>query len=278
VWSWTRGFRKSIITVDTNVYFDEGVFTGRSVGSAAFTELEDRALFNALVISSGFLDEALAGLTSIPWLQRALPGLADRVMAPLKWDYAIVGAPIGRVSSPVEMLMIQPLREVARRLSAGLKWLLYPFRVSVYRLLTRPLALSQAARVSLPLAYGLTPQEFATGEIRVSKDLEIGHIRVRQIDVARDLVTARTSPGHAVAERFEFLWDDEALAERWASSMASRQFGGDLPSETQRNLLAVEERLKEVYGVAGIRHSLYYDNAKVLEAIAEYLIANGRED
>ena len=277
VWSWARGFRAAIITIDTNVYFDERFFDRRAGTTVAFGELKDRVLFNALVISSGFLDEALASLASIPWLfQRALPVLTDGFLAPLKWDYTLVPETIGRVRGGVDMVIIQPLLGVAGRVLAGLKWLLYPVRVFVYRLFTRPLALSQAARVSLPLAYGLPPQEFGTGEIRVSKDLDIGHIRVLKIDVARDLVTARTSPDRAATERFEFLWDDEALAERWAGSMASRQFGGHLSSETQRNLLAVEERLRELYGVAGVRHSLYYENPKVLETIAEYLIANSR--
>lgn len=275
-WSGIQALRKAIVTVDTNLYFDETMFEKRAGAATAFTEMEDRALFNALVISSGFLDEALAGLASIPWLGRSLPGLMDGFLKPLKWNFSPVTEPTGRVRSTVDKFVIQPLRRCARRLLASLNWILYPIRVSVYRLLTRPIALSQAARVSLPLAYGLPRQEFVMSEIQASEDLDIGQINVQKIDVARDLMTAHPSPSKADAKRFEFLWDDQDLAKRWAGSVAAKQFGGDLPSEARRNLLAVEERLREVYGVAGLRHSLYYESPKVLETIAEYLIANNR--
>ena len=40
----------------------------------------------------------------------------------------------------------------------------------------------------------------------------------------------------------------------------------------KRHALAIEERLREFFGVAGLRHSLYYENDAVLEAVAAYLL------
>ena len=40
----------------------------------------------------------------------------------------------------------------------------------------------------------------------------------------------------------------------------------------QRHILALEERGKEFYGVTGLRHSMYYENKKVIEEISRFLV------
>jgi hypothetical protein len=131
--------------------------------------------------------------------------------------------------------------------------------------------MSQAARFALPLSYGLPDEEFLAGRIAVRQDLDVPQIAARHLDVARDLLNAPVNV-HIDAQRFEFLWDDRVLAERFARSQAAAHFHSEPPADVKRHALAIEERLREFFGVAGLRHSLYYENDAVLDAVVAYLL------
>jgi hypothetical protein len=105
----------------------------------------------------------------------------------------------------------------------------------------------------------------------VRQDLDVPQIAVTHLDVARDLLNAPVNV-RVDEQRFEFIWDDRVLAERFARSQAAAQFQSDPSVDVQRHALAIEERLREFFGVAGLRHSLYYENEAVLDAVVAYLL------
>jgi hypothetical protein len=163
------------------------------------------------------------------------------------------------------------IQTFVRRVIASVKLLAYPLRLAIYTLVTRPLLTSQAARLALPLSYGLPSEEFHAGRIAVRQHLEVPQIASRHLDVARNLLDAPVDV-HVDRLRFDFLWDEHALAERFARSQAAAHFQSEPSAEVKRHVLAIEERLREFFGVAGLRHSLYYENDAVLDAIVDYFL------
>ena len=121
------------------------------------------------------------------------------------------------------------------------------------------------------MSFGLPGEEFLDSRIVVRRELDVPQIATRALDVARDLLNATVNV-EIDRHRFEFLWDDRVLAERFARSQAAAHFTHEPPAEIKRHVLAIEERLREFFGVAGLRHSLYYENDAVLEAVAAFLL------
>jgi hypothetical protein len=73
------GGRRPLGSANTNVYFDETLFH-EDTGSP-LADLKGRRIFDALVVSSGYVDEALSGLSSFPLIGTLAPGLVDSVDA-----------------------------------------------------------------------------------------------------------------------------------------------------------------------------------------------------
>ena len=178
---------------------------------------------------------------------------------------------IGRYRTTIGEHVRRRARGGLRRLTALVLFAAYPLRLAFYALVTRPTVMSQTARIALPLSLGLPGDELLAGSVVVKQDLDVPQVSATHLDVARDLVTA-TPDVHVDRARFEFLWNDAALEERYAQSAVAKQFPEAPPVEVKRHVLALEERIREFFGVAGLRHSLYYENDQVLEAISTYLL------
>jgi hypothetical protein len=252
------------------VYFDQTLFL-HEAGVSPLTELKGRTLFDALVITSGYVDEAFLGLSSLPRIGALVPRLVDGLLKPKAWTFVPVPREIGTFRLTIGGRVRRLARTLIRRLMAGIMFLAYPLRRAIYVLLTRPIVMSQGARLALPLSYGLPSDEFLAGSIVVRQDLDVSEIAVRHLDVARDLLNAPVDV-RIDRQRFEFLWDERVLAERFATSTAAAQYQQEPAADVKRHLLAIEERLREFFGVAGLRHSLYYENDAVLDVVASYLL------
>jgi hypothetical protein len=266
-WGALAGWQRVSGSANTNVYFDETLFSR----IPPLADFKDRTIFDALVISSGYLDEAFSGLSSLPLIGTLATRLVDSMLKPKAWAFVPLPWEIGTIRMTVGGRVRRLIRMLGRRLSAGVKFLAYPLRLAIYTLLTRPLVLKQATRLALPLSYGLPSEEFLAGSIEVRRELSVPQIKSRNLDVAKDLLTVHANP-KIDKERFEFLWDERILTERFATSTAAAQFHREPTAEVKRHALAIEERLREFFGVAGLRHSLYYENDAVLEAVAAYLL------
>ena len=64
--------------------------------------------------------------------------------------------------------------------------------------------------------------------------------------------------------------------------MLAKYIGAQLTEDKdqQKHILTLEERGKEFFGVTGFRHSMYYENEKVMDVISKFLafeVASGVE-
>jgi hypothetical protein len=264
------GTRRLPGSADTNVYFDETMFLERQ-GTSPLTELGGRRLFDALVVTAGYLDEAYSGLSSFPLMEQIAPRLVDRILAPRPWTFVPLPRAIGTVKPSPGQRLRRGARGVGRRLRAVALLLLYPARFIAYKLVTRPIVLSQTKRFTQPVSFGLPPDELDASDIIVKDRLEVPQIDARHLDVSKDLVGCRRDV-RMDERRFDFLWDDRTLAARYGASAIAAHVPDSLAADDQRHLLAIEERLREFFGVAGFRHSHYYESDRVIDAVAEYLL------
>ena len=59
---------------------------------------------------------------------------------------------------------------------------------------------------------------------------------------------------------------------RFRDSSLRKHLGDDFDMDEKRKLLALEERVREFWGVSGVRHSMYYDNDEVIARIAAFVL------
>jgi len=59
------------------------------------------------------------------------------------------------------------------------------------------------------------------------------------------------------------------LAARYAETVAARRFPGETSHDVKRHLLAIEERIREFFGVSGLRHSFDCES----DAVVDYLLS-----
>lgn len=286
VWGAFRGIGLAAVYTDSNVYFDETLFVGEHC-VPAYTELGERTLFKALVLHSGCLDEAFAFLSSLPLARKQLSAQIDLLLKPqapnfietakefLKGLASFVLYPVTRVKRATPAQTIRDvLGLLGNALGCVLPLLFYPFKYLLYRLIVRPVAISVATRFTQETAYGLPTDEFRDSDIHVDTELNIAQFDTRNIDVARDLLNAPALGPAQYRKFFDFLFDDSAIEPLYAKSKMGNLFEEELTLEDKRRLLAVEARVQEFFGVSSLRHSAYYNNDVVLQAVTEFLLEN----
>lgn len=271
-WAATVGYRRRSITANANIYFEDSDFASVPGNvHSLFGDLgSQHPVFDALVIKSGYIDEAFMGLSAFPLIERILPTLVDNLLRPAPWLLVSEEREVGRLTMPFGLRIIKLIRALLRWLKAASMFVGYPVRWLIYFIVTRPILIGQSKRIALPLSYGIPDYELLTGDIVVKEELEIPQIRTRTLDVSRSLLATNLNV-EVDKKRFEFLWDDHVLEERFHQSKMARCLDQEPSTESKRHLLAIEERIKEFFGVAGLRHSLYYENDEVLEEVANFL-------
>ena len=147
--------------------------------------------------------------------------------------------------------------------------ILYPARYLLHRL-TGGFLKKAATRRLRVAAYGLPPVELAESRIAVNRNLVQNYFAHESYDASQHL-TGLTVDTRKEINRFDFLWDDSLVAPRYRDSILGKHIGDGLSLEQMRQILALEERGKEFFGVTGVRHSMYYDNDAVIEKIAEFI-------
>jgi hypothetical protein len=134
--------------------------------------------------------------------------------------------------------------------------------------------LKQAATRRLRVAaYGLPPIELAQSRIDVNSNLVQNYFAHESYDASQHM-TGVTINTREEINRFDFLWDDSLVEPHYRESILGQHIGDGLSLDEQRQILALEERGKEFFGVTGVRHSMYYNNDAVIDKIAGFIKSN----
>jgi hypothetical protein len=249
---------------DTNVYFDEAVIP------YYVRIVEPLKLCRVLNIHASYLDEAYCMLSAYPFLSGAITRRYAQAAQPRFWDFKNPSADVGfwRLSPPA--VMRRGIKRLTRFTMALAKAIAYPGRLIVHKLSTWYVARLVGTDLRV-LGYGLPPDESPRSSvITVENVLNKPYFETHSLDVSRVLAVLRVR-GVDGEDRFEFLWNDDGLTRRVADSVLVKTLGDPLNSDRHRQLVALEERAREFFGVVGLRHSMYYDNDVVINGIADFV-------
>ena len=249
---------------DTNVYFDEAEIP------YYVRILEPIKLCRLLNIHASYLDEAYCLLSAYPLLSEAITKRFAQAALPRFWDFKEPSGDVGFWRGSPPAVMHRNLKRLTRLAIALAKAIAYPSRLIVHRLSTRYVArlVGKDLRV---LGYGLPPDESPRSSVvTVEKVLHKPYFDTHSLDVSRVLAVLRVR-GVDGEDRFEFLWNDDDLARRVEDSVLVKTLGDPRNSDHYRQLVALEERAREFFGVVGLRHSMYYDNDVVINGIADFV-------
>lgn len=255
---------KPELPLDTNVYFDEA-------NIPYFVRiLETTKLCRVLNIHASYLDEAYCLLSAYPLMSGHLAKHLALAASPKFWEFKRTSEDVGfwRRSSPA--ILRRKFKQISQLTIALAKALAFPFRLCVHKIITLYVArlIEMDLRV---LGYGLPSDEFHRGSaISVEKALHKPYFETHTFDVSRALAVLRVK-GVNGTDRFEFLWNEDNLAKRVEDSVLVKTIGETFGPDHYRKLVALEERAMEFFGVAGLRHSMYYDNDVVISGIADFL-------
>ncbi|HZF31069.1 MAG TPA: hypothetical protein VE907_18285 [Gammaproteobacteria bacterium] len=248
---------------DTNVYFDEAVIP------YYVHVVEPIKLCRVLNVHASYLDEAYCVLSAYPLLSVAITKRLANIVRPRFWEFKRPSPDVGfwRLSPPA--LMRRKLKELARIAIAITKAIAYPVRLAAHAASARYLA----RRIAIDLrvfGYGLPPDEsHRRSSVSVENVLRKPYFETHVLDLGR--VLSVLPPSAVDPSRFAFLWNDDDLVKRVQDSILVRGIDHAPTSEECRKLVALEERVREFFGVVGLRHSMYYDNDVVINAVAEFL-------
>lgn len=249
--------------VDTNVYFDEAT-------APYYLEiLGESKICKVLNVHSSYLDEAYWLLATYPLLANKALELFQQAFRPKAWAYQKPPAEIGFWPQSPPAAMGRRIRRLQRFVLACLFLVLFPFRLIFFfigSVFFSRLLHAQIRSVSC----GLPAEEFSGGsEISIHSTLSKPFFDVERLDVTKVLATRDATGGSD--QHFRFLWDDSDFGARVSQSMILNKFKIPESTDSGRQLLVLEERLKEYYGLVGVKHSMYYSNDSVIASVAKFL-------
>ena len=269
---------------DVNLYFPGFL----DVGEALVRDGRARPL-DSLVVSAGYLDEALLVLSTQPLASAfLLPPMREAVQP--RWWRTLTPVPAGTRNEPPEKLA----RLLKGTLLIALNLLLLPVNL-IRKLLARPIGawLTDKTRTALgSVALGLPTWELEDARIEVRSQLDgvPGLLDSDSWEIEGKLA-AEEPPRrkHEPDRRYPFLCDEAGLDEQLARSEVWARVQQELPAvfrrmgrleETdrqarlrrlQRICLTLEARGREIIDSIELLHSAYYARPDFVRAIARFL-------
>jgi len=211
-------------------------------------------------------------LAAYPFAIEQLSKYFARATRPKVWDYATPSKDVGFWHKSPAAKFHRKSRQFWRTLLAFSLLALYPIRLMSHFL--GSLYVGQMLKTKVrSITYGLPVDEFrGNSEISIHSSLKKPYFQTEVFDITQTFAKQNAATGKT-EDQFKFLWDDADLSNRVADSKMFKALKNSYSEEQNRQLLALEERAKEYYGVVGVRHSMYYGNETVTKRIAEFLAA-----
>ena len=264
--------------LDVNMYYTTSYFLRPEQMSENNVQIAPP--LDALVLSSGLLDEALIGLSIEPLVFGFLsPELRERLTPSMRPTVPPRRSGEG-FSLPFVMLTVlqylsAPVTAFFLRASRG--WV-QPF--------VTELILDTASAVG----FGLPVRKFADALVTPKRELQVeGVFDAGEVwDVTKIIAAPRSiSRPPAKSVEFDFLWNDDKLKEKLAKSSIWEKVQSKLDDikvradrtkdgtkydlEIKRLCAILEERARELVRMTELYHSRYYSDERIIQAIARFL-------
>ena len=255
---------KTELPLDTNVYFDEAVIP-------YYVEIVERVkLCRVLNIHATYLDEAYCLLSVYPFLSGTIINHIAQGSLPRLWDFKKPAGDVGLWRGSPPAAMRRRIIWRTRFATALARDIAYPLRLIVHKL--KVLYIGHLVGTDLRVfGYGL-PLDDSPGSsvITVENVLRKPYFETHTLDVSQQLADLILK-GVEGKDRYDFLWNDDDLARRVDDSVLLKKLVGSPVSDYYRQLIVLEERAREFFGVVGLKHSMYYDNDVVINSVADFV-------
>jgi hypothetical protein len=283
---------------DTNLYFDQ-IHVKKMRDHFGNKWDSEKPLYQALVVHSNLLDEALLGLSAEPVVYALLAPRVNSFLNPdvARWysDPETTGFSLTSFTTSLRYLW----KSLAGLLGAGV-WTI--FRVPVQwlfrrRIIEKLLKLVRAAAMGLPedLQSGadvkvsnriMIDEAFREASWDVTELLLIGPAPGKGRDEKTPDGAEAVEPSTARRDLYRYLFDAPQVRvnqkqswfwKRTEPHLAeikknySRIHGDSLDVALPRLCITLDERLREARELIELTHSLYYSNETVIDAVAAYL-------
>ena len=249
---------------NTNVYFD-------AAGVASTIDgLSESKICRVLNVHAGLLDEPYLGMAVFPTLNPFIRKKIQEFTTPKAWVYVPAERRVGVAVADGAGQLLRSLWSAFKFLLAVIWLMVYPVRKLWHYVASWLLKRSATKRLRV-LAYGIRPVEHLESRITVHHRLQQDYFDHGDYNAAEHVSRLKINTSDE-AERYEFLTDDVMAEARFRDSSLRKHLGDDFDMDEKRKLLALEERVREFWGVSGVRHSMYYDNDEVIARIAAFVL------
>lgn len=261
---------------NTNIYFNTSKI------KSFVNALDNRTLCRTLNVHANYLDEAYLGLSAFPILDPVVDETLRKLGKPRIWNFQRESAPTGvdETSSNENIKLL--IRNIINFILSVMLFCAYCTGLLYIYSKIRQIYLNRSVgKIAKTLALGLPKGELDDSSIEVRNLLDLQPFCTYHFDSSKymtDLLINKDKD----TKRYSFLWDDDELNKRISTSILAKYIGAQLTEDKdqQKHILTLEERGKEFFGVTGFRHSMYYENEKVMDVISKFLafeVASGVE-
>ena len=277
--------------VDTNVYFNSTKLKN------IIKNLGDRKISKILVIHANHLDEAFLGLSSLPIIGNIAGNRFKNINKPKLWNFTKPHKVIDIVEDPLEQReqKLHYYISYSKVLIENIFGIFtYPIRYIVFNI-RNWLVTHKVFSTIRELLLGLPKSEFSKGNIDVRNKFEgsqnsLENINQQNQDIDKyfaidsinvdEHITVIKVNNVVESERYSFLSKKGVELEPYIKkSMLGKEQKIDFSKLTDEeiwNLLSLEERGKEFFGIAGLRHSMYYEQKEIVDMIGEYIVRESK--
>lgn len=261
---------------DTNVYFSPSNVSG------FLSKLNNNSLCKSLIIHSEYFDEVYLGLsfysTIKSTLNNKLSELSKTMWWIFHWERQRTGVVRGSISGEARWFQ----GNQNKFFFSIIMMPFFPVRFAINKLINWQL-ISKVNLGIKTLSFGLPEGEFSDSSVTVNnipklkflntyeldisnhiKDLEKGIEKTKTADTARNKIIQKK-------DEYSFLENEVELTECYEKSNIAKHILTEVTSDEKKRILMLEQRGKEILGVTGLRHSMYYKNDKVINAISQFL-------
>ncbi len=254
-------------THDTNIYFDISKIHIRFLNA-----LGNRKLCRALIIHANYLDEAYLGLSAFPLIDPLIKKYLNKLGKIKLWNFQLYDHSL--ISGTTKISIPGNLRSkgvnLINRGVAIIKVLVYPLLLPLN--LTLNYFINQKISKNTKMfSLGLPEDELSENLIKVKNTPNLECFNTYQFNASENFKKLTINTKQEI-DRYFYLRDDNELQKRFNKSFLAEKINGNHTKDQQKHILSLEERGKEFFGLTGFRHSMYYENEKVIDVISAFLI------
>ncbi len=274
---------------NTNIYFDVTKLNN------FIKNLADRKISKILVIHANHLDEAFLGLSSLPIVGSFARKKFKNINKPKLWNFKKPHKIIGTQETSLHQIIRYYISYFTSLGKSIFGIFTYPIHFILFNPIINWVITHKLFSTIRSLLIGLPESEFSQSNIDIrnkfggfpnshetisSQNQDIDKYFEVDSRNVYDYIKVIKINNDIESERYSFLRKKGIELEPYIKrSMIGKEQLIDFSTLTDEeiwNILSLEERGKEFFGIAGLRHSMYYEQKEIVDMIGHHIIKESK--